>query len=180
MQRANEMRENVHKLRLENRRRLIEEWKWEQENIPSAQDLRERDIALNYRRSMTNPPLTEILSAKALNDILDHLATAQAKGQRGPSVPLDKTTLKQINVKATGDPVAKDAALIAAAQRVEHYEIAGYGTVRTLAKELDYGDAASLLDETLDEESKADSLLTKIATGGMLSSGVNKEAAARR
>jgi ferritin-like metal-binding protein YciE len=83
-------------------------------------------------------------------------------------------------VQATGDPVAKDAALIAAAQRVEHYEIAGYGTVRTLAKELDYGDASSLLGDTLDEESKADSLLTKIATGGMLSSGVNKEAAARR
>jgi ferritin-like metal-binding protein YciE len=83
-------------------------------------------------------------------------------------------------VQATGDPAAKDAALIAAAQRVEHYEIAGYGTVRTLAKELDYGDAAAMLDDTLDEESKADSLLTKIATGGMLRSGVNKEAAAKR
>jgi ferritin-like metal-binding protein YciE len=83
-------------------------------------------------------------------------------------------------IQATGDPLAKDAALIAAAQRVEHYEIAGYGTVRTLAKELDYGDAASLLDETLDEESKADTLLTKIATGGMLRSGVNKEAATKR
>jgi ferritin-like metal-binding protein YciE len=83
-------------------------------------------------------------------------------------------------VQATGDPMAKDAALIAAAQRVEHYEIAGYGTVKTLAKELDYGDAASMLDETLDEEGKADKLLTKIATGGMMRSGVNQQATAKR
>ena len=79
-------------------------------------------------------------------------------------------------IAATGDPAAKDAALIAAAQRVEHYEIAAYGTARTLAKELDLDEAADLLDETLDEESKADELLTKIATGGLLRSGVNKQA----
>jgi len=104
MQQANIMRENVRKLRLENRRKLIEEWKWEQENIPTAQDLRERDIALNYRRSITSPPLPEILSGKALNDILEHLMTMQAKGVRGPSVQLEKNKLKQINVKAPGDP----------------------------------------------------------------------------
>ncbi|HZQ03950.1 MAG TPA: ferritin-like domain-containing protein [Gaiellaceae bacterium] len=83
-------------------------------------------------------------------------------------------------VEATGDPVAKDAALIAAAQRVEHYEISGYGTARTLARELGHDDAASLLDKTLDEESNADTLLTKVATGGMLRSGINQEAAGKR
>lgn len=76
-----------------------------------------------------------------------------------------------------GDPVAKDAAIIGAAQRIEHYEIAGYGTARTLADELDLRDAKDLLDETLDEESNADKLLTKIATGGMFKSGVNQAAA---
>ncbi|HET8743526.1 MAG TPA: ferritin-like domain-containing protein [Gaiella sp.] len=76
-----------------------------------------------------------------------------------------------------GDPVAKDAAIIGAAQRIEHYEIAGYGTARTLADELDLDDAKSLLDETLDEESNADKLLTKIATGGMFKTGVNQAAA---
>jgi ferritin-like metal-binding protein YciE len=75
-----------------------------------------------------------------------------------------------------GTGPAKDAAIIAAAQRVEHYEIAAYGTARTLAGELGYDDARSLLDETLDEESHADELLTKIATGGLLSSGLNAEA----
>ncbi|HEU5371400.1 MAG TPA: ferritin-like domain-containing protein [Gaiellaceae bacterium] len=77
-----------------------------------------------------------------------------------------------------GDPNVIDAALIAAAQRVEHYEIAGYGTAKTLADHLDLGDAKSLLDETLDEESKADKLLTKIATGGAFKSGINQKAKA--
>ena len=82
-------------------------------------------------------------------------------------------------ISATGDPAAKDAALIAAAQRVEHYEIAAYGTVRTLAGELGFDDAKDILDETLDEESDADKLLTKIATGGIFKTGINEQAAER-
>lgn len=78
-----------------------------------------------------------------------------------------------------GDPVAKDVAIIAAAQRIEHYEIAAYGTVKTLASELDQSEAAKLFGDTLDEESAADKLLTKIATGGLMGSGVNQAAAAR-
>jgi ferritin-like metal-binding protein YciE len=66
--------------------------------------------------------------------------------------------------EADGDPDARDAALIGAAQKVEHYEIAAYGTVRTLAEQLGYDDAAVLLSQTLDEESAADEKLTKIAT----------------
>jgi ferritin-like metal-binding protein YciE len=80
---------------------------------------------------------------------------------------------------AQGDPTAKDAALIAAAQRVEHYEIAGYGTARTLADQLGHDDVKRLLNETLDEEAAADQRLTKLATGGMFSSGINKAAAER-
>jgi ferritin-like metal-binding protein YciE len=79
-------------------------------------------------------------------------------------------------IKSKGDATAKDAALIAAAQRVEHYEIAAYGTAKTLAGELDLGEAKDLLDQTLDEESSADKLLTKIATGGMLKAGINQRA----
>ena len=75
-----------------------------------------------------------------------------------------------------GSGPAKDAAIIAAAQRVEHYEIAAYGTARTLADELGFDQAKGLLDETLDEESAADKLLTKIATGGLLRSGLNADA----
>ncbi|HEY7398559.1 MAG TPA: ferritin-like domain-containing protein [Gaiellaceae bacterium] len=80
-------------------------------------------------------------------------------------------------VQMQGDPVAKDAAIIAAAQRIEHYEIAAYGTAKTLAAELDHRTAERLLEATLDEESAADKLLTKIATGGMFKAGVNQKAA---
>ncbi len=61
------------------------------------------------------------------------------------------------------DPAVLDAALIGAAQRVEHYEMAGYGTVRTFAKLLGENQAAELLQETLDEEGEADKKLTELA-----------------
>jgi ferritin-like metal-binding protein YciE len=62
-----------------------------------------------------------------------------------------------------GDESVLDAALISAAQRVEHYEIAGYGVVRTFASLLGEDDAAELLQETLDEEGETDKKLTAIA-----------------
>jgi ferritin-like metal-binding protein YciE len=80
---------------------------------------------------------------------------------------------------AAGDAVAHDAALIGAAQRIEHYEIASYGTARALAGELGLDRASSLLDETLGEEGNANKALTKLAAGGFLSSGINKLAAQR-
>lgn len=57
-----------------------------------------------------------------------------------------------------------DAGLIAAAQRVEHYEIAGYGTARTWAQHLGYEDHAAVLQQTLDEEAATDEALTALAT----------------
>jgi ferritin-like metal-binding protein YciE len=62
-----------------------------------------------------------------------------------------------------GDPDVKDAALIAAAQRVEHYEIAGYGCARTFARRLGLDEIAEILQESLDEEGNADKILTHIA-----------------
>jgi ferritin-like metal-binding protein YciE len=66
-------------------------------------------------------------------------------------------------INAAGDADVKDAALIAAAQRVEHYEMAGYGTVRTFARRLGHHEAEELLQATLDEEGAADHKLTAIA-----------------
>jgi ferritin-like metal-binding protein YciE len=66
-------------------------------------------------------------------------------------------------IDAEGDRDVKDAALIAAAQRVEHYEIAVYGTARTFAERLGYSDIASILQKTLDEEGAADKKLTVVA-----------------
>ncbi len=64
---------------------------------------------------------------------------------------------------SNADPDARDAALIGAAQRVEHYEIAGYGTARTFARRLGHSRAAELLQTTLDEEGNTDHQLTRIA-----------------
>lgn len=66
-------------------------------------------------------------------------------------------------IKAKGEPAAIDAGLIAAAQRVEHYEIAGYGCVHTYAHQLGEEQAASLLQQTLDEEGATDKKLTQLA-----------------
>lgn len=64
---------------------------------------------------------------------------------------------------ADKEPIAADLALIAAAQRVEHYEIACYGTVRNLARQIGEMDAARLLTHTLGEEESSDFLLTAIS-----------------
>ena len=66
-------------------------------------------------------------------------------------------------MKEDADDAVMDAGLIAAAQKVEHYEIASYGTVRTWAKLCGEENAAELLQETLDEETEADQKLTELA-----------------
>ncbi|HET9635917.1 MAG TPA: ferritin-like domain-containing protein [Gemmatimonadaceae bacterium] len=69
------------------------------------------------------------------------------------------------------DPDVLDAGLISKAQHIEHYEMAGYGTVRTYARQLGFDNHAELLQQTLDEEGKTDHLLTDLAE-----SGINVEA----
>jgi ferritin-like metal-binding protein YciE len=66
-------------------------------------------------------------------------------------------------IQEEAEDAVKDAALIGAAQKVEHYEIAGYGTARTFAELLGHDEAAELLQQTLDEEGATDKLLTKAA-----------------
>lgn len=71
-------------------------------------------------------------------------------------------------ISEKGEPAVIDAALIGAAQRVEHYEIAAYGTARAMAETLGHTEVASLLQQTLDEEGEADKKLTAIAEGEVL------------
>jgi ferritin-like metal-binding protein YciE len=75
-------------------------------------------------------------------------------------------------IKEKPAPDVLDAGLISAAQHVEHYEMAGYGTVRTWARLLGYEDQANLLQQTLNEEGDTDKLLTELAE-----TGINVEAA---
>jgi ferritin-like metal-binding protein YciE len=73
-----------------------------------------------------------------------------------------------------GAPDVVDAALIGAAQRVEHYEIAGYGTARAHAQQLGYANAARLLEATLKEESAANEKLSQIAEASVNVSAAQK------
>lgn len=66
-------------------------------------------------------------------------------------------------IKEKPEPDVLDAGLIAAAQHVEHYEMAGYGCCRTYARQLGYESQAEMLQATLDEEGNADKILTSIA-----------------
>jgi ferritin-like metal-binding protein YciE len=163
--------------------------------LQNLQDLFEHEIADLYDAETqlvaALPKLAQAASNNELRDAFEHhlaetrehvrrleeiraqigsSASEQCDGMRGLIQEGEEI------VSGGGDPNVKDAALISAAQRVEHYEIAAYGTARTLADELDFGDAEDLLDQTLDEESNADKLLTKIATGGMLKTGINEQA----
>ena len=70
-------------------------------------------------------------------------------------------------VDAVGNPDVKDAALISAAQRIEHYEIAGYGSARAFAQHRGHSNVVRLLQSTLDEEKETDAKLTKLAEEGI-------------
>jgi ferritin-like metal-binding protein YciE len=74
------------------------------------------------------------------------------------------------------DDDTRDAVMIAAAQKVEHYEIASYGTIRTWANALGKNDIASIFDETLEEEKAADQKLTGIAESFINQAAADKEA----
>jgi ferritin-like metal-binding protein YciE len=73
-------------------------------------------------------------------------------------------------------PSLQDAALIANAQRIAHYEIAGFGTAHAFAKKPDLDDVASCFKEMAEQSGDIDKKLTKIATGSWLSTGINEDA----
>ncbi|MFP4680080.1 MAG: DUF892 family protein [Chitinispirillaceae bacterium] len=79
-------------------------------------------------------------------------------------------------MNSEGNSVVKDAAFIAAAQRLDHYEMAGYGCARTYAHELGYRDVERMLQTSLDEAGDDDKKFTKLAEGGFFSKGLNQEA----
>ncbi|MBX8552311.1 ferritin-like domain-containing protein [Pseudomonas cichorii] len=124
-------------------------------------------------RASTNPKLAEAFTA--------HLEETQGQIQRIDQL-VEQSEIKLKRVKCIAmeglieeskellDEIEKgpvlDAGLIAACQKVEHYEIAGYGTLIAMAKHLGLDDAASLLGETLEEEKSADQKLTAIAEEG--------------
>jgi ferritin-like metal-binding protein YciE len=79
-------------------------------------------------------------------------------------------------IKSEGDAAARDAALIVAAQKVEHYEIASYGSLRKFAETLGYDEAAKVLQDILDQEHIADQTLDNLAMGINQKSSINEAA----
>jgi ferritin-like metal-binding protein YciE len=101
---------------------------------------------------------TQIQRLDQVFNILGEDASGQTcKGMKGVIKEGDEI------ISQGGDNATVDAGIISAAQRVEHYEMAGYGTVRTYAELLGQQQIAQLLQQTLDEEKEADETLTEIA-----------------
>jgi ferritin-like metal-binding protein YciE len=119
---------------------------------------------------------THLMETREQAKRLEQVFQILGKEPSRTTCPAMKGLIKEGNetIKASGDPKVKDAALIASAQRVEHYEIAAYGTLRTLATQIGQTDAARLFQKTLDEEGNTDKKLTKLAE-----SHINAEAAMR-
>ncbi|MBX9624118.1 MAG: DUF892 family protein [Gemmataceae bacterium] len=131
-------------------------------------------------RAASHPGLRDAFTAhltetKGQVERLDRAAEALGIKAKGKTCVAMKGLVEEAAevIAAGGDPAARDAALIAAAQKQEHYEIAGYGTARTFARLLGEDQVAALLEETLREEEAADRKLTGVAEAG----GVNAEAA---
>lgn len=121
-------------------------------------------------KAATAPPLAKAFTAhlaetKGQIDRLEKIFAELEINPKGKTCKAMQGLLEEGKdvMSEDADPSVKDAALIAAAQRVEHYEMAGYGCVRTFALLLGDEKAAGLLQKTLDEEGAADKKLTKLA-----------------
>ncbi|MBS0658140.1 MAG: ferritin-like domain-containing protein [Verrucomicrobia bacterium] len=130
-------------------------------------------------QAATNPELRAGFE-EHLEQTRNHLARLEAIGEQlGAQLTGHKCQAMEGLIKEgaeliseDADDSVRDAGLIGAAQRVEHYEMAGYGTARALALQLGHDEIADLLEETLEEEKDTDAKLTEIAE-----SAVNLEAA---
>ncbi|MDQ3536629.1 MAG: ferritin-like domain-containing protein [Bacteroidota bacterium] len=153
------------------------------ENLKSLQDLFEHEIKdlYNAEEQLTKalPKMAEKASNQKLKKAFeDHLEETKHQIERLQEV-CNKLKIEPTGEKckameglikeakdmlgSEADPDVMDAGLIAAAQRVEHYEIAGYGTAANYAKKLGHNEIVSLLEETLKEEKKTDAKLNKLA-----------------
>jgi hypothetical protein len=96
------MHEQGRQAKIQTRRKLFDEYRYERENTASSEDLRQMERQTLYRRSIANPAASEIASGSALNILMDHINDLQASGSRGPSVSLDDSIIKQISVRPEG------------------------------------------------------------------------------
>lgn len=100
-----------------------------------------------------------------LEQVCKHLGVSE----KGVTCEGMKGSIKEVQeiIDMSGDPAAKDAALIGSFQKVKHYEIASYGTCLTFAKILGLSEAAGLLEKSLGEATATDTRLTSVAEAGL-------------
>lgn len=122
----------------------------------SSQDLK---TALNDHKSETQEQVHRL--EECFKKLGEKLANVECKAMKGIIAEAEET----VSEAQSGDTL--DAAIIAVAQKAEHYEIATYGTLNEWAKSLGEDEIARLLAQTLGEEEKADELLTRLARKGI-------------
>jgi ferritin-like metal-binding protein YciE len=125
--------------------------------------------ALPKMAKAASDPVLKDAFLSHLKETKDHLDRLESVAKLLDANPRGKTCkgmaglVEEGEDAMEGDPMLKDLALIGAAQKVEHYEISGYGSARALAEALDLDEVVDLLQATEDEESEAESALTEIA-----------------
>jgi ferritin-like metal-binding protein YciE len=142
----------------------------------------EKALTKAIPKMIKNASSTDLIAALEthLTETEDHVKRAEqvfeviGKTARGKTCEAMEGLIKEAEeiMEESDEGVMRDAGIIAAAQKVEHYEIAAYGTLRTYAQTLGLNEAVSLLEKTLKDEKKADEVLTTVAT-----SAINLQAA---
>jgi hypothetical protein len=92
------LKQDVKRSQLDTRKQTFEQWRYEQSMLPTAEELRQKQEKIDIDRARGNPPLTDILSATALNTLLDHIFKAHRVGVIGPTIPLDPDMVQHINL----------------------------------------------------------------------------------
>ncbi len=151
--------ENLQQLYLKELRDLYDAENQITDALPKLIDAANNPELKNALQEHLNVTQTQIKRLEKIFQTLNEKPTGETcKGMKGVIKEGDEI------VSTGGDPSTVDAGIISAAQRVEHYEMAGYGTVRNYAKLLGQEEHGRLLQQTLDEEEKADKTLTQIAS----------------
>jgi len=88
----------VERSKINTRLQLYQEWRYYESLRPRAEDVRVATLERELNRARRQPPVSDILAAKSLNDLLLPLKSLQSRGQRGPAVPLDEDLLRRVNV----------------------------------------------------------------------------------
>lgn len=134
-------------------------------NIITTKELKDK---LKTHMEETNKQRDRLL--KIFKELKETPKSKHCEGMHGLLVECEKIAGENIS------GIVKDAVLICMLQKIEHYEIATYGALRTFAKHLGKEKVENLLQEILDEEWSADEKLTKVAEGGWFTTGINAEA----